>query len=106
MSDFSIADNREGGNDVFVDIGDKRLGVLCCRLFFGGVEGGETLHIGGMSSIMRKFPARTNLIDQFLSAGHNDFKARLAATCVWVSNPAETVKCLEELTDLDPQVQN
>ncbi|RPB23497.1 IMP-specific 5-nucleotidase [Terfezia boudieri ATCC MYA-4762] len=80
-----------GGNDVFVDIGDKRLGVLCCRRFFGGVEGGETLHIG----------------DQFLSAGHNDFKARLAATCVWVSNPAETVKCLEELTDLlDPQVQN
>ena len=40
-----------------------------------------------------------NLIDQFLSAGHNDFKARLAATCVWVSSPAETVKCLEELTD-------
>lgn len=40
------------------------------------------------------------LIDQFLSAGHNDFKARLAATCVWVSSPAETVKCLEELTDL------
>ncbi|KAF8473140.1 IMP-specific 5'-nucleotidase [Kalaharituber pfeilii] len=80
-----------GGNDVFVDIGDKRLGVLCCRQYFGGLGGGETLHIG----------------DQFLSAGHNDFKARLAATCVWVSNPAETVKCLEELTNLlDPQVQN
>ncbi|KAI5794388.1 IMP-specific 5-nucleotidase [Peziza echinospora] len=73
-----------GGNDVFVDIGDKRLGVVCCRRFFGGVGGGETLHIG----------------DQFLSAGHNDFKARLAATCVWVSSPGETVKCLEELNEL------
>lgn len=40
-------DNFIGGNDVFVDIGDKRLGVICCRQFFGGLEGGETLHIGG-----------------------------------------------------------
>ena len=47
-----------GGNDVFVDIGDKRLGVLCCQTFFGQVTGKQTLHIG----------------DQFLSAGHNDFK--------------------------------
>ena len=36
-----------GGNDVFVDIGDKRLGVLCCQKFFGAVTGGQTLHIGG-----------------------------------------------------------
>jgi IMP and pyridine-specific 5'-nucleotidase len=36
-----------GGNDVFVDIGDKRLGVLCCQRFFGNVTGGQTLHIGG-----------------------------------------------------------
>jgi IMP and pyridine-specific 5'-nucleotidase len=55
-----------GGNDVFVDIGDKRLGVLCCQSFFGGLKGGQTLHIG----------------DQFLSAGHNDFKARMAGTTV------------------------
>ena len=61
------------------------------------------LAIGKFSNLF----ARTDWIDQFLSAGHNDFKARLAATCVWVSNPAETVKCLEELTDLlDPQVQD
>jgi len=53
-----------GGNDVFVDIGDKRLGVLCCQRFFGEVKGSQTLHIG----------------DQFLSAGHNDFKARMAGT--------------------------
>jgi IMP and pyridine-specific 5'-nucleotidase len=73
-----------GGNDVFVDIGDKRLGVLCCQKFFGNVTGGQTLHIG----------------DQFLSAGHNDFKARMAGTTVWVASPAETVACLEELTEL------
>ena len=36
-----------GGNDVFVDIGDKRLGVLCCQRFFRNVTGGQTLHIGG-----------------------------------------------------------
>lgn len=41
----------KGGNDVFVDIGDKRLGVVCCRQFFGGVEGGETLHIGGTFAV-------------------------------------------------------
>jgi len=73
-----------GGNDVFVDIGDKRLGVLCCQKFFGNVTGGQTLHIG----------------DQFLSAGHNDFKARMAGTTVWVASPAETVACLGELTEL------
>lgn len=73
-----------GGNDVFVDIGDKRLGVLCCQKFFGSngpVEGGKTLHVG----------------DQFLSAGHNDFKARMAGTTVWVASPGETVRVLEEL---------
>lgn len=43
-----MTDFQKGGNDVFVDIGDKRLGVLCCRRFFGGLRGGETLHIGGM----------------------------------------------------------
>lgn len=73
-----------GGNDVFVDIGDKRLGVLCCQRFFGAVKGSETLHIG----------------DQFLSAGHNDFKARMAGTTVWVASPAETVSSLDELMDL------
>jgi len=36
-----------GGNDVFVDIGDKRFGVLCCQRFFGNVTGNQTLHIGG-----------------------------------------------------------
>lgn len=50
-----------GGSDVFVDIGDKSWGVLCCQRYFGGVERSRTLHIG----------------DQFLSAGANDFKVCL-----------------------------
>ena len=49
-----------GGNDVFVDIGDKAWGVLACQRYLGGIEGSKTLHIG----------------DQFLSAGANDFKVR------------------------------
>ena len=47
-----------GGNDVFVDIGDKSWGVIACQRFLGGIEGSKTLHVG----------------DQFLSAGANDFK--------------------------------
>lgn len=52
-----------GGNDVFVDIGDKSWGVLACQRYFGGIERGKTLHIG----------------DQFLSAGSNDFKVRFSS---------------------------
>lgn len=35
--------------------------------------------------------------DQFLSAGANDFKARLASTTAWIANPAETVNLLDEI---------
>lgn len=49
-----------GGNDIFVDIGDKGWGVLACQRYLGGIEGSKTLHVG----------------DQFLSAGANDFKVR------------------------------
>lgn len=81
-----------GGNDVFVDIGDKSWGVCVCQDYFGklGREGGEpirkdrTLHVG----------------DQFLSAGSNDFKARVVATTAWIASPAETVELLDELADL------
>lgn len=48
----------KGGNDVFVDIGDKSWGVRACQQYFGGIDRSRTLHIG----------------DQFLSAGANDFK--------------------------------
>jgi IMP and pyridine-specific 5'-nucleotidase len=62
-----------GGNDVFVDIGDKSWGVLVCQKYFGSgtdlggksIEGERTLHVG----------------DQFLSAGSNDFKARVVGKC-------------------------
>ncbi|KAI9844261.1 MAG: IMP 5'-nucleotidase [Sclerophora amabilis] len=70
-----------GGNDVFVDIGDKSYGVLACQRFFGGIPGSKSLHVG----------------DQFLSAGANDFKARLACTTAWIANPTETVQLLDEL---------
>lgn len=73
-----------GGNDVFVDIGDKSWGVLACQKYFGGIEGSRTLHVG----------------DQFLSAGANDFKARLACTTAWIASPAETVQLLDELEQL------
>ncbi|OKL62423.1 IMP-specific 5'-nucleotidase 1 [Talaromyces atroroseus] len=48
-----------GGNDVFIDIGDKSWGVRACQRYFGGIGRSMTLHVG----------------DQFLSAGANDFKA-------------------------------
>lgn len=70
-----------GGNDVFVDIGDKSYGVAATQRFFGGIAGGKTLHVG----------------DQFLSAGANDFKARLACTTAWIASPAETVALLDEM---------
>ncbi|CAD6443957.1 923b23c1-c5bd-4103-afb0-bace8b27c218 [Sclerotinia trifoliorum] len=78
-----------GGNDVFVDIGDKSWGVLVCQKFFGGnvedesqwIKGERTLHVG----------------DQFLSAGSNDFKARVVGTTAWIASPRETVELLDEL---------
>ncbi|KAF2097299.1 IMP-specific 5'-nucleotidase 1 [Rhizodiscina lignyota] len=78
-----------GGNDVFVDIGDKSWGVRACQHFFGGIEGAKTLHVG----------------DQFLSAGANDFKARLACTTAWIANPMETMQLLDEIAELDALVQ-
>lgn len=74
-----------GGNDVFVDIGDKSWGVLALQRFLGGVEGKRTLHVG----------------DQFLSAnGANDFKARLVCCTAWIASPEETVGLLDELSGL------
>jgi IMP and pyridine-specific 5'-nucleotidase len=77
-----------GGNDVFVDIGDKAFGVRVCQNFFHGIEGSKTLHIG----------------DQFLSAGANDFKARAACTTAWIAGPQETVDLLDEIAEMDTMV--
>ncbi|KAL4907853.1 IMP-specific 5'-nucleotidase 1 [Aspergillus multicolor] len=76
-----ISVSQPGGNDVFVDIGDKSWGVRACQQYFGGIDPARTLHVG----------------DQFLSAGANDFKARLASTTAWIASPAETVQLLDEL---------
>ncbi|KAK3679369.1 IMP 5'-nucleotidase [Recurvomyces mirabilis] len=73
-----------GGNDVFVDIGDKSYGVMACQRYFGGIEAAKTLHVG----------------DQFLSAGANDFKARLACCTAWIASPKETVQLLDEVVEL------
>lgn len=73
-----------GGNDVFVDIGDKSLGVRGCQKWFGGVGAEATLHVG----------------DQFLSGGGNDFKARLACSTAWIASPGETVRLLDEMIAL------
>lgn len=76
---------------MFVDIGDKSWGVMACQQYFGrldgnseGIEGSRSLHVG----------------DQFLSAGANDFKARLASTTAWIANPAETVGLLDEILEM------
>lgn len=84
-----------GGNDVFVDIGDKSWGVLACQKFFGDmegrtIEGRRTLHVG----------------DQFLSAnGANDFRARRVGTTAWVASPAETVDLLDEVEEFVKAVE-
>lgn len=76
-----------GGSDVFLDIGDKSLGVKACQAWFGGIGPEETLHVG----------------DQFLSGGGNDFKARGACCCAWVASPGETVGVLDTIRALEEQ---
>jgi IMP and pyridine-specific 5'-nucleotidase len=73
-----------GGADVFLDIGDKSLGVQACQKWFGGILPSQTLHVG----------------DQFLSGGGNDFKARSACCCAWIASPAETVGLLDAVREL------
>lgn len=73
-----------GGSDVFVDIGDKSLGVQACQKWFGGIKPATTLHVG----------------DQFLSGGGNDFKARDACCTSWIASPLETSGLLEMMIEL------
>lgn len=37
--------------------------------------------------------------DQFLSAGSNDFKARVVGTTAWIASPEETVQLLDEVNE-------
>lgn len=82
-----------GGNDVFVDIGDKSWGVAVCQEFFGKKFGG--LGEGGKAEIRGENTLHVG--DQFLSAGSNDFKARSVCTTAWIASPAETVELLDEV---------
>ena len=61
-----------GGNDVWVDVGNKHLGVRSLQAFLK-VEPKDTLHVG----------------DQFLSTG-NDVSTRQGCCTAWVSHPRET----------------
>lgn len=79
-----------GGADVWVDIGDKSLGVAALQQYLYStstrkdkklITYSESLHIG----------------DQFASVGANDFKARLSACTVWIASPRETREILEEM---------
>ncbi|PVH17254.1 uncharacterized protein CXQ87_000138 [Candidozyma duobushaemuli] len=78
-----------GGSDVWVDIGDKSLGVealqhyLCKDSDMPVISKSESLHIG----------------DQFASVGANDFKARLSACTVWIASPKETEEILFHLIE-------
>jgi IMP and pyridine-specific 5'-nucleotidase len=81
-----------GGNDVFVDIGDKSWGVCVCQNYFGRATNGD----GGKDSSIRG-DRTLHVGDQFLSAGSNDFKARVVGTTAWIANPSETVELLDEL---------
>lgn len=72
-----------GGSDVWIDIGDKRYGVLSLQHYLNNIQPVRTLHVG----------------DQFASIGANDFKARLAANTVWVASPSETREILDELLE-------
>jgi IMP and pyridine-specific 5'-nucleotidase len=71
-----------GGRDVWVDAGNKRVGVQLLGSYLG-FEGHEILHIG----------------DQFLNTG-NDFAARAVCPCIWITNPTETTYILKTILRL------
>ncbi|GJJ72621.1 IMP and pyridine-specific 5'-nucleotidase [Entomortierella parvispora] len=71
-----------GGNDVFVDIGNKLIGVQVLQNYLGAAPD-ATIHVG----------------DQFLSTG-NDFATRSSCCTLWIVNPEETQDVLKELTPL------
>ncbi|KAJ1940440.1 IMP 5'-nucleotidase [Linderina macrospora] len=68
-----------GGNDCWVDIGNKLIGVRILQELVGSAPE-ETLHVG----------------DQFLSTG-NDLSTRTACCTCWIINPDETQGILTEL---------
>lgn len=97
-----------GGNDVFVDIGDKSWGVLVCQNYFGTLHDGSTSGTATPSTSTTAKEERVKIGgdrtlhvgDQFLSAGSNDFKARVVGTTAWIASPTETVELLVELKEM------
>jgi IMP and pyridine-specific 5'-nucleotidase len=71
-----------GGRDVWVDVGNKRVGVQILASY-AGIPTAETLHIG----------------DQFLNTG-NDFAARAVCPCIWITSPEETTYILKSILRL------
>jgi len=71
-----------GGSDVWLDVGNKRVGVQVLQSYLG-IASTETLHIG----------------DQFLNTG-NDFAARDVCPCVWITSPEETTYILKSILRL------
>ena len=71
-----------GGRDVWVDVGNKRVGVEILASYTG-ISTQETLHIG----------------DQFLNTG-NDYAARAVCPCVWITSPDETTYILKSILRL------
>jgi IMP and pyridine-specific 5'-nucleotidase len=68
-----------GGRDVWVDVGNKRVAVEILGTYLG-IDATETLHIG----------------DQFLNTG-NDFAARDICPCIWITSPDETTYILKTI---------
>jgi hypothetical protein len=68
-----------GGRDVWVDVGNKRVGVEVLGAYMG-VDAKEVLHIG----------------DQFLNTG-NDYAARDICPCIWITSPDETTYILKTI---------
>lgn len=71
-----------GGRDVWVDVGNKKVGVQILGSYLG-FETSEILHIG----------------DQFLNTG-NDYAARDVCPCIWITSPAETTYILKQILEL------
>jgi len=72
-----------GGSDVWIDVGDKSLGVSVLQRYFNNsngeeIWGGNTLHVG----------------DQFMSLGGNDFKAVVSPAEDGVNSRGKLVRLL------------
>ncbi|GFH59103.1 IMP-specific 5-nucleotidase [Chaetoceros tenuissimus] len=71
-----------GGSDVWVDVGNKRVGVEILTAYLG-IAPEDTVHVG----------------DQFLNTG-NDHAARGICPCIWITNPDETTYILKSILRL------